>query len=85
MSVRAKFQVTNVVQNTGWNNGPHETSTVVLSAVSNETNKTWSKWTPSGKLEMQINNPEALKQFEIGKFFFLDFTEAPATEAEEKK
>lgn len=85
MSVRAKFQVTEVRQATGWSNGPHETSTVVLSAVSGEENKTWSKWTPGGRLEMQINNPAALEQFKIGEFYFLDFTPVPRAEADEKK
>lgn len=41
-----------------------------------EANKSWSKWTPSGSLEMAITNPEAIAKFEIGKSYFLDFTPA---------
>jgi hypothetical protein len=84
MSVRAKFQVTQISQSTAWGNGPHETSEVTMNAVSGEANKTWSKWTPGGTLKMQINNPEALNQFKIGEFYFLDFSPAPAKEADEQ-
>lgn len=39
-------------------------------------NESWSKWTPSGRLDMHITNPDALAQFEAGKSYFLDFTPA---------
>ena len=85
MPVRAKFQCSEIAKRASWGNGPHETDQVTLVAVSNDQNKTWSKWTPSGKIEMQINNPDALNQFSIGSFYFVDFTEAPAAEADEKR
>lgn len=37
------------------------------------TNKSWSKWTPSGHLSITITNPDAIDQFEIGKAYYLDF------------
>ena len=82
--VRAKFRVTSIKKVVSYNSDQHETDHVSLNPVSDPANKTWSKWTPSGQLEMQINNPEALNQFKLGQCYFLDFTEAPATEAEEK-
>ena len=38
-----------------------------------EENKTFFKWTPSGKIEMSILNPEAAEQFEIGKNYYVEF------------
>ena len=33
--------------------------------------------TPSGKIEMVIDNPAALEQFKPGTVFYVDFTEIP--------
>lgn len=40
------------------------------------TNKDWSKYTPNGKLEMTVTNPDAIAKFELGKAYYLDFTPA---------
>lgn len=37
----------------------------------------FQKATPSGSIEMQVDNPEALKQLEIGKSYYVDFTQVP--------
>lgn len=81
--VRAKFRVTAIKSTVGYNTAQKELSHVTLNPVTDDANKSWSKWTPTGQLEMQINNPAALEQFKLGQCYFLDFTEAPATEAEE--
>lgn len=50
--VRAKFKCMTVESS--------ETSDVVkFTAVSDDANKTWAKWTPAGSLSIQIDNPEA--------------------------
>lgn len=36
--------------------------------------------TPSGSFEMTVNNPEALAQLELGKFYYFDVHEAPPFE-----
>jgi len=36
----------------------------------------FTKATPSGKIEMRVDNPEAAVQFEPGKKYYVDFTEA---------
>lgn len=58
----------------------HDPSSVAVrfNAVygSGEANKEWSRWTPSGQLQMQISNPGAHEQFDVGKEYFLDFTPA---------
>ena len=38
-----------------------------------EENKSFWKYTPSGKLEMSIDNLDAVKQFEVGSDYYLDF------------
>lgn len=36
----------------------------------------YAKYTPSGELRMNVDNPAV--KFEIGKDYYLDFTEVPA-------
>lgn len=69
MTVRAKFKCVLV-------SPTNEAVNVKFQAVTSETeeNKSWSKWTPSGNLEMHISNPEIFGQFEQGKEYFLDIT-----------
>lgn len=80
--VRAKFRCTRKTSSTSSNgygpapSTPVDTEEVELMAVMGDDNKEWSKWTPSGSLKMQINNPDAIAQFEVGKDYFLDFTPA---------
>lgn len=74
--IRAKFKVVETRQ-VDYGSGKQEV--VKLSAASGEGNETWSKWTPSGSIEMSITNPDAVNQLELGKHFFVDFT--PADEA----
>lgn len=84
MNVRAKFRVTNVTKMcAAYNETPVESASVKLNAVTSEANKSWSKWTPGGEITMQINNPAALEQFQPGAFVYVDFSDAPATDADE--
>lgn len=73
MGVRAKFEVQSVAQ-VSWS----PTARIVrLSATSKgDKNGDWAKYTPSGTLEMQIDNPSAAEWFTLGKAVYLDFTEA---------
>lgn len=36
----------------------------------------YAEATPSGKIEMNVDNPAALAQFELGKAYYVDFTAA---------
>lgn len=80
--VRAKFKVTHKtthllnVQDAEGKWAEREVGTVTLSAVHGDVNKEWSVWTPSGKIEMTINNPSAYEAFKLGKEYFIDFTPA---------
>ncbi len=42
----------------------------------NEENNQFSEATPSGELTMMVSNPDAKGFFEVGKDYYLDFTEA---------
>lgn len=77
MNVRAKFRVTEVKKSLYVSSTEKPAEVVVLSAAMGDENKQWAKYTPSGQISMQIDNPAALEQFEIGKFFYVDFTDAP--------
>ena len=41
-----------------------------------EENDKFFKWTPGGAISLQIVNPEAAKEFQVGKSFYVDFTPA---------
>jgi hypothetical protein len=72
--VRAKFYVIEVAETAyGPGTKPVEQKRVRMTAVTSdsEENKSWSKWTPSGSLEMVINNPAAYEQFKPGQVVFL--------------
>lgn len=46
----------------------------VFAGADEDANKSWSKWTPSGEVKLQITNPEASSQFKVGRDYFVDFT-----------
>jgi len=76
MSVRAKMQC--IKRSETANMGSKEAwgVEVMLQPVYAEDgpNKSWSTATPSGQVQMTITNPEAFKQFEIGKCYYVDFS-----------
>lgn len=43
-------------------------------------NADWSKYTPSGKLEMNVTNQKAIDYFELGQDYFLTFEHAKPAE-----
>lgn len=72
--VRAKFVVDQITQHRGG-------TTVVLVPVTSgsKENESFWKYTPSGKLEMWLNEgTQAASMFHVGQEFYLDFT--PATQ-----
>lgn len=47
----------------------------VYSSDPNNPNSSWSKYTPSGIIELNITNPAAFKQFEVDKEYLVEFNE----------
>lgn len=81
--VRAKFRVLEVKQQIdAYSKESAKSEVVVLAPVHGKGNELWSKWTPSGRIEMHITNPAAVEQLKLGDTFYVDFTPAPATEPE---
>lgn len=78
MSVRAKFVVTSITRQKGWNGGPCEVQSIRLTPVvgGSEENKKFFAATPSGQVEISTVNVEAAKYFELDREYFLDFTKA---------
>ena len=84
--VRAKFRLVGWKNSLGsrqkdgkWQEGI--VASLEFQAVSsndpNSENKKFWDATPSGKIELNLVNPEAIKLFTIGKEYYVDFTEAP--------
>lgn len=67
MAVQARFKCDNIVP------GGSETEpsrTIYMTPVTTGPgNESYSKWTPSGGLNMFITNPDAFCQFEAGKVY----------------
>ena len=80
MTVRAKFFVEDIRHNDV--PGTDQYATISMKPAfgtyadgdKEGTNKSWSKWTPSGSLSITITNPDAIDKFTIGKAYYLDFT-----------
>lgn len=70
--LRAKMKCLSVLKTEGG-------ETVKLEPVhaDSEENKTWSKWTPSGGLELTITNPDAFGKLVPGGEYLLDLTPVP--------
>jgi len=63
--IRAKFTVTNVTQTE---------VTLLTVTYGSEENEKFFELTPYGSIKMGTINPDAIKQFEVGKEFYVDFT-----------
>lgn len=50
---------------------------VVYDPTANGEDANFTKATPSGEVWMTVDNPAASIQFEAGKCYYLDFSEAP--------
>ena len=73
MTVRAKFQLTSI---TNYSYGGKRLHFDVVYDTSTEENRRFTKATPSGSMEMTIDNEAAIEQFQIGKFYYADFSPA---------
>jgi len=75
-TTRAKFRCNSVIDFGG---GSKEVSlSVVYDPNGNGENANFTKATPSGEMKMRIDNPAAAVQFEPGKSYYVDISEAAA-------
>lgn len=82
-TVTAKFKIDEIKsslthRSTGTGSEVVEVKSVVLSPVygNSEENKQFFAATPSGRIELGILNPEAGQAFELGKEYYVTFTQA---------
>lgn len=81
MTVQAKFWVSQINHQSPQNSGHDQVATITLQPVyvtGEGENASWSKYTPSGKIEMCVTNPAAIEQFELGASYLITFEKAPA-------
>jgi hypothetical protein len=74
--VRAKFQLQEVTQNC-WSPSGRKLVFSPLYDTSIPEDRRFAQATPSGRFEMQVDNPAALEKFQIGQHYYVDFTPAP--------
>lgn len=78
MTVRAKFTVTSVEPHWDGTPGPR---TVVLEPRYDESipeDQRFAQATPSGRFEMNVDNPSAIEAMPVGQAFYVDFTPVEA-------
>lgn len=78
--VRAKFKVTCVTSKELAPNYPPQKSITLEPVYDSQIAEdvSFSKATPSGRIEMQIDNPDAISAMPVGTVFYVDFTPVPA-------
>lgn len=66
----------------GYEPGPDQVA-VVLEPVQRATddNVEWSRYTPVGRLEMTITNPDAYRQFVVGQDYYLELRKVQPAKA----
>lgn len=75
MNVLARFRCIEIKHLvTGSPNDVMATITLIPVYGDGKGNESWSKYTPSGKLEMNVTNPAAIAAFELGKTFQIEFS-----------
>ena len=79
--VRAKMRCTQI-KSSFYGKPVKEAATIVLQPIYDPVgiNKKWCEATPSGQLELTIDNPEAVKQIEGGGLYYVDISPAPENE-----
>lgn len=70
--VRAKVNCNSIENNVVRFGTVYETD-----AQKSDENVRFTKATPWGTIELGIDNPAAREQFEVGKSYYVDFSEAP--------
>lgn len=78
MAIRAKLVLSEVV-NLAWSKTSKRLKFTTQYDESIPEDLRFCKATPSGEFSMQVDNPGALEQLELGKYYYLDLTPVPET------
>ena len=83
--MRAKVHVQNVIPNKFSGDDTVTSETLILYPVArsgsypadgSDEDNTFAKFSPSGRFELTIANPNLIGQFEVGQRYYVDFTQA---------
>lgn len=74
--VRGKFMVTEITE-MSWSKTARKVVLTPQYDTSIPEDQRYATATPSGRIEMQIDNPSALAALPMGKQFYVDFTAVP--------
>ena len=72
-TVRAKFNVASITSHY-WNKDSKTIKLVAQCDDGIEENRRFAKATPSGSIEIMVDNPSAAEFFEFGKAVYVDFS-----------
>ena len=72
MSILSKFRVDHINDFTEDEQNPGKTIRL-RAVIDGKENKSFSKWTPSGEVNISITNPNAFEQFHQGEEFYVVF------------
>lgn len=75
MSVRATFRVTKTARSAYGSCVEIDLDPQYDTAI--EEDRRFCKATPSGHMKLFVDNPTAIYALELGKYFYVDFTEVP--------
>jgi hypothetical protein len=76
MAVRAKFRLTSIQQHANMAGKTYRFQPQYDTSIPED--QRYSKYTPSGELQLYVDNPAVEEQWPIGSDFYLDFTPAEA-------
>lgn len=76
--VRAKMMLS-AIEELAWGGKTVKFSTVYDPSLPED--QRFCKATPTGRMEMQVDNPAALEQLKLGESYYVDFTPVPAPQA----
>ena len=80
-TTRAKFKVESITQESYGTDGLRGTTIKMQPVYSDKPdseNKSFWEATPTGSIELSIDNVNATKLFKVGKSYYVDFSEAPS-------
>ena len=88
MNMRAKMRVSNVVLVSETQENLSLTAVAKSESYpedGSDENNTYAKFTPSGSVELTIQNPALLGKFTVGDEYYLDFTKVESAAKQEEK
>lgn len=75
--MRAKFVLMSIKKTHGWNAAELGFSPVTGKEGELDENTSFHKYTPSGSIALVVDNPPLIEKLQLGKSYYVDFTEAP--------